>query len=46
MHRNTWPASNAVACAADQGKFIEMHDLVFNNQDAGTAKRRAIPRSR
>lgn len=33
VHRNTWPASNAVACAADQGKFLEMHDLVFANQD-------------
>jgi len=33
MHKNTWPASNAVACAADQGKFIEMHDRVFAAQD-------------
>lgn len=33
VHRNTWPASNAVACAADQGKFLAMHDLVFANQD-------------
>jgi len=33
IHPNTWPASNAVACAADQGKFIEMHDGVFATQD-------------
>ena len=33
MHKNTWPASNAVACAADQGKFLEMHDRVFAAQD-------------
>jgi protein-disulfide isomerase len=28
-HRNTWPAHGAVACAAEQGKFMEMHDQVF-----------------
>ncbi len=33
MHKNTWPASNAVACAADQGKFLDMHDRVFATQD-------------
>ncbi len=33
MHRNTWPASNAAACAADQGKFWEMHDQLFATQD-------------
>ncbi len=33
IHRNTWAASNAVACAADQGKFVEMHDRVFATQD-------------
>jgi protein-disulfide isomerase len=32
-HKNTWPASNAVACAADQGKFLDMHDRVFASQD-------------
>jgi protein-disulfide isomerase len=25
-------ASNAAACAADQGKFWEMHDMLFRNQ--------------
>lgn len=32
MHKNTIPASNAAACAADQGKFWEMHDELFRNQ--------------
>lgn len=33
MHQNTWPASNAAACANEQGKFWEMHDALFNSQD-------------
>jgi protein-disulfide isomerase len=33
IHKNNWPAHNAVACAADQGKFVEMHDQVFATQD-------------
>lgn len=33
MHKNTWPASNAAACADEQGKFWEMHDILFNEQD-------------
>jgi protein-disulfide isomerase len=32
MHKNTIAASNAAACAADQGKFWEMHDELFRNQ--------------
>ena len=32
MHKNTMFASNAAACAADQGKFWEMHDQLFRNQ--------------
>jgi protein-disulfide isomerase len=32
MHKNTVAASNAAACAADQGKFWEMHDELFRNQ--------------
>jgi protein-disulfide isomerase len=32
MHKNTMAASNAAACAADQGKFWEMHDELFRNQ--------------
>lgn len=33
IHRNTWPASNAAACANEQGKFWEMHDALFQTQD-------------
>ena len=32
MHRNTVNASNAAACADEQGKFWEMHDLLFETQ--------------
>lgn len=39
MHANTWNASRAAACADEQGKFWEMHDAIFANQDRwdGTA---------
>jgi protein-disulfide isomerase len=33
MHPNTWNASRAAACADQQGKFWEMHDALFANQD-------------
>ena len=33
MHRNTWDASMAAACANEQGKFWEMHDQIFATQD-------------
>ena len=33
MHRNTYPASRAAACADEQGKFWEMHDLLYQTQD-------------
>jgi protein-disulfide isomerase len=33
IHRNTWPASRAAACADEQGKFWQMHDVLFQNQD-------------
>lgn len=33
MHRNTWPASRAAACADEQGKFWQMHDSLFQTQD-------------
>ncbi len=32
MHKNTWWASHAAACAADQGRFWEMHDRIFAGQ--------------
>jgi protein-disulfide isomerase len=33
QHKNSRAAHNAAACAADQGKFWEMHDRLFNSQD-------------
>ena len=33
QHRNSQPAHNAAACAADQNKFWEMHDRLFATQD-------------
>lgn len=33
VHRNTIPASNAAACADEQGKFWPMHDRLFQAQD-------------
>ena len=32
IHPNALPASVAAECANDQGKFKEMHDLLFENQ--------------
>jgi protein-disulfide isomerase len=45
IHRNTWQASNAAACADEQGKFWEMHDQLFYSQDrwAATATTRPKP---
>ncbi|MEX2178428.1 MAG: DsbA family protein [Gemmatimonadaceae bacterium] len=33
IHPNTRTAHMAAWCAGDQGKFWEMHDLIFQNQD-------------
>jgi protein-disulfide isomerase len=33
IHRNTRTAHGAAWCAGEQGKFWEMHDLIFQNQD-------------
>lgn len=32
VHKNTLAASNAAACASDQGKFWEMHDRLYFKQ--------------
>lgn len=32
-HLYTWPAHMAAWCAGEQGKFWEMHDAIFQNQD-------------
>jgi protein-disulfide isomerase len=44
MHRNTWDASLAAACANDQGKFWELHDLIFQNQDKWNGEATSRPR--
>jgi protein-disulfide isomerase len=33
MHRNTWNASIAAACADEQGRFWPMHDAIYAAQD-------------
>lgn len=33
MHRNAVPAAELAMCAARQGKFWQMHDLLFRNQE-------------
>lgn len=38
MHPNAFPAAEAAHCAAEQGKFWEMHDRLFANQNALAAK--------
>lgn len=42
IHRNTWAAHRAAWCAGEQGRFWEMHDIIFQNQDrwSGEATRR------
>jgi protein-disulfide isomerase len=34
FHPEAIPGALAIECAADQGKWIEMHDLIFENQDS------------
>ena len=46
MHKNTWPASNAAACADEQGKFWEMHDRLFNDQDQWNGLATSRPKSK
>jgi protein-disulfide isomerase len=45
LHRNTLSASNAAACADEQGKFWPMHDRIFQAQDEwnGQATERPKP---
>ena len=45
MHKNTWDASLAAACANDQGKFWEMHDVIFQYQDRWSGETTSRPRS-
>jgi protein-disulfide isomerase len=43
MHKNTWNASRAAACADEQGKFWEMHDVIYANQDRWDATATSNP---
>lgn len=43
MHANTWNASRAAACADEQGKFWEMHDAIFANQDRWNGEETSNP---
>jgi len=44
MHRNTVPAHNAAQCADEQGKFWEMHDLLFREQDRWNGEATRTPK--
>jgi protein-disulfide isomerase len=44
MHKNTWDASLAASCANEQGKFWEMHDLIFQTQDRWNGEATGRPR--
>jgi protein-disulfide isomerase len=43
MHYNSWPAARAAACADEQGKFWEMHDLIYRNQDRWSSRATRSP---
>jgi protein-disulfide isomerase len=45
VHRNTWDASMAAACANEQGKFWEMHDQIFATQDQWNGESTNRPKS-
>src|SRR5690349_12262760 len=44
MHRNTLGASNAAACADEQGKFWQMHDRLFQAQDEWNGEATEAPK--
>lgn len=43
MHRNTWNASIAAACADEQGRFWEMHDAIYAAQDQWSGEATSNP---
>jgi protein-disulfide isomerase len=45
QHKNTLMASEAAACANDQGKFWEMHDLLFQGQTEWNTEATSDPES-
>jgi protein-disulfide isomerase len=44
QHRNTLAASNAAACADEQGKFWPMHDRIFQGQDEWNGEATDVPK--
>jgi protein-disulfide isomerase len=44
QHRNTVAASNAAACADEQGKFWPMHDRIFAAQDEWNGEATDVPK--
>ena len=44
VHTNTLAASLAASCAADQGKFWEMHDAIYAGQDQWNGQATGNPR--
>ena len=44
QHRNTLAASNAAACADEQGKFWPMHDHIFAAQDEWNGEATDVPK--
>ena len=44
QHRNTLGASNAAACADEQGKFWPMHDRLFSVQDEWNGEATDVPK--
>lgn len=45
IHPNSYAAHNAAWCASEQGKFWEMHDLIFQNQDRWSTQATRRPNS-
>src|SRR6185503_19645355 len=45
IHQNTWDAHLAAACANEQGRFWEMHDQIFANQDRWNTQATNRPKS-
>jgi protein-disulfide isomerase len=44
QHPNTLPASNAAACADEQGKFWPMHDRIYQTQDQWNGQATEVPK--